>query len=230
METGHSTGDFARELENHRSEGAQLQHAVEWAVEWIDGCDHAGVMMVNHGAPTTKAATSDLVRECDRLQYDLDEGPCLDTVLLQTTVVSHDLAADRRWLRWGPAVATRYGVNSTLSLLLYTTRDDFGALNLYSESANAYSSEAQLLAEAIATHTALAVSASRDQAHRDLALVNRTVIGQAEGILMERLGIDGTTAFNYLRRVSQQSNTKLFQIAEQLVETRLLPDTLDANL
>jgi AmiR/NasT family two-component response regulator len=55
------------------------------------------------------------------------------------------------------------------------------------------------------------------------ALVSRTVIGQAEGILMERFNIDADRAFRVLKRVSSQSNTKLQRVAAELVETRRLP-------
>jgi AmiR/NasT family two-component response regulator len=51
------------------------------------------------------------------------------------------------------------------------------------------------------------------------------VIGQAEGILMERFGIDAEQAFNVLRRVSQDRNVKLSLIAEELVRTRRTPGT-----
>lgn len=71
----------------------------------------------------------------------------------------------------------------------------------------------------------------RDQVHDRItrsqmraALSCRAVIGQAEGILMERLGIEGPRAFEYLRRVSMHTNRKLVDVAEEIVRTRALPD------
>lgn len=61
----------------------------------------------------------------------------------------------------------------------------------------------------------------RDQLH--IAIEHRTVIGQAEGILMERLGIDAEQAFAYLRRMSQCENRKLIAICNDIVATRRLP-------
>lgn len=55
------------------------------------------------------------------------------------------------------------------------------------------------------------------------ALERRLVIGQAQGILMERMGLTPERAHAYLSRVSQHTNTKLHEVAAQLVETRLLP-------
>ena len=63
-----------------------------------------------------------------------------------------------------------------------------------------------------------------------VAMKHRTVIGQAEGILMERLGIDADQAFAYLRRMSQCENRKLITVCNDIIETRQLPQyepTLD---
>ena len=57
-----------------------------------------------------------------------------------------------------------------------------------------------------------------------VALEHRSVIGQAQGILVEQLDIDVETAFEYLKRVSSCSNTKLVDVAEAIVQTRTLPD------
>lgn len=55
------------------------------------------------------------------------------------------------------------------------------------------------------------------------ALANRLVIGQAQGILMERLGLNEEQSFAYLRRLSSSTNVKLVIVAEDLVRTRKLP-------
>lgn len=45
----------------------------------------------------------------------------------------------------------------------------------------------------------------------------RQLIGQAQGILMERHKIDTLQAFELLVRTSQQSNTKLREVADRLI-------------
>jgi hypothetical protein len=57
-------------------ECAQLQIAVDLAVERIDGCDHAGVSIVQGRTICTLASSDDVVRSADAVQYELDEGPC----------------------------------------------------------------------------------------------------------------------------------------------------------
>ena len=68
------------------------------------------------------------------------------------------------------------------------------------------------------------LAASQLQAEQlERGLENRLVIGQAEGILMERLGIDAEQAIGYLRRTSNGLNRKLLDVAADIVETRELP-------
>lgn len=57
------------------------------------------------------------------------------------------------------------------------------------------------------------------------AVESRTIIGQAEGILMERLGIDACQALGYLKRVSSHTNRKVIDIATEIAETRNLPQS-----
>ena len=42
-------------------------------------------------------------------------------------------------------------------------------------------------------------------------------------MLMERFGVDAAQAFDTLRRLSQQSNTKLSVVAGEIIRTRQLP-------
>ena len=51
------------------------------------------------------------------------------------------------------------------------------------------------------------------------ALDTRNIIGQAQGILIERHGTDSDGAFEMLVRISQQSHLKLHDVARRLVET-----------
>lgn len=55
------------------------------------------------------------------------------------------------------------------------------------------------------------------------AIDSRDVIGQAKGILMERMRLDAEGAFALLRRTSQHLNTKLIEVAEHLARTGELP-------
>ena len=218
------TGEFARFLHGADGASARLQRGVELVVELVDGCDHAGVTVASKTGVWSAAATDDVVRDGDALQYALGEGPCLDTVRFEHTVLSHDLISDRRWPQWAARVVADFGVHAMMSLLLYTEEDTLGALNLYADQAEAWDADAIAIGHALADQLAVAVADAREIENRGRAMAGRTVIGQAQGILMERYRIDGERAFDYLRRISQDTNRKLVAIAEELVRTRQLPD------
>jgi hypothetical protein len=49
---------------------------------------------------STAVASDDVVRRGDALQYQLNEGPCLDAVRCQETVISRNLGEEARWPEW----------------------------------------------------------------------------------------------------------------------------------
>ncbi|HEX5255324.1 MAG TPA: ANTAR domain-containing protein [Mycobacterium sp.] len=55
------------------------------------------------------------------------------------------------------------------------------------------------------------------------AIATRDMIGQAKGILMERFNIDADRAFGLLTRLSQETNTRVEEIARNLVQTERPP-------
>jgi AmiR/NasT family two-component response regulator len=58
-----------------------------------------------------------------------------------------------------------------------------------------------------------------DNANLQAALTTRTVIGQAQGVLMARQEINEAEAFDVLRRASQRTNRKLRDIAADIVRS-----------
>jgi AmiR/NasT family two-component response regulator len=60
------------------------------------------------------------------------------------------------------------------------------------------------------------------------ALHSRHAIGMAQGILMSRYGISQEAAFEVLKRYSSHANTKLREVAHEVVEQRGLPDDFPA--
>src|SRR3954452_13469773 len=61
------------------------------------------------------------------------------------------------------------------------------------------------------------------------ALLSRDVIGQAKGILMERLHLTPDQAFEQLRMASQHLNVKLRDVAARFAETGQWPIELDGQ-
>src|SRR4028119_1889848 len=122
----------ARSLRSEEDVEHTLDKAVALAVELIDGCHEAGVSLVYAKRRIdTPAATSENVRRGDALQYELEEGPCLDAIWDEETVSSPDLANEERWPTWGPRVVEELGIRSMLCFQLFTDRSSLGAPNLH---------------------------------------------------------------------------------------------------
>lgn len=190
------------------------------AVELIPGADIAGVLLVKKGGDfESRAETDSLVAKLDRLQHDFGEGPCAEAALRHTIVRSDDLRSERRWPRYAPA-AVELGVLSGLSFKLYTADRTAGALNVFSYQADVWDTDAETTGAVLAAHAATAILAERRGEQLETALSSRDRIGQAKGIIMERYGVDDVRAFELLRRISQESQTKLAEIAQRVIDTR----------
>jgi len=57
------------------------------------------------------------------------------------------------------------------------------------------------------------------------ALAARNAIGQAKGIIRARFDISAVEAFELLQQLSQESNTKLVDVALRIAEPRVLNET-----
>ncbi|MCW2601180.1 MAG: antitermination regulator [Frankiales bacterium] len=230
--TSELTLDFslaARTLFSAGSVEDTLARVVGLAVSTIEGCDFAGIFLVDGIAVTTPVHSDPLVLEIDGVQQRHNEGPCLNAIREGLTFYAEDLADDTRWPRFG-AQATATGVRSVLALPLAANRT-FGALNLYARYPSAFGVIDRARGQLLAALAALALSSA--QAHEDeerratnlhAALDTREMIGQAQGILMERERISADQAFAVLRRASQHLNVKLREVAQALVDTGQRPD------
>lgn len=215
--------DAARSMQGWSSTQLTLEKVVMVATEIIQGCDLVGISIVHGGGIDTPVGTTEALNRIDELQFVLKEGPCFDALHMHEIVHSRDLANDSRWPRWGPMIAKEAGVASILSYRLYTTQDTLGALNLYATTPDAFDADDIDNGHALAAHVGVALAASQNAEHLEIAISNRTVIGRAEGILMERFDLTPEQAFSVLRRVSQHQNVKLNLVAEDLVRTRVTP-------
>ncbi len=219
---------IARELMSEPDVHQTLDRTVGLAVETIDGCDFAGVSIVRGSKIESPAQTDEMVRLADRLQVELDEGPCLSAIRGHESVHVDDLTTDTRWPKWGPRVCTEMGVRSMLAFQLYNSRDSLGALNLYSRTTHAFDEEAYAVGVVFASHAAVALTGAQNEENLLRAVQTRNLIGQAQGILMERFHLSADKAFELLRRVSQNGNVKLRDVAQRLVTTRETPTQRDS--
>ena len=187
-------------------------------------CEGASVTTRVAGGEFRTLAPSDLrVRKADQLQYELNEGPCLSAAYESGIFLVDDLSTDQRWPRWGP-FAAELGLQSILSVHLYTTKQSVGALNLYGTHEHRYSDLDVEIAKLVGAHASAALARMRLEQDLWTAIDSRHLIGQAQGILMAKLNITAEEAFKLLQRHSRRTNRKLREIAEDIASTRTVPD------
>jgi GAF domain-containing protein len=212
--------ELARTVASPRSLDDVLSSVTATAKELIPGVDAAGVLLIGKGGTfESLAPVTGLPQQLDQLQMQFNEGPCVQAALDEVIVRTDDFREEPRWPQYSPA-CVEIGVLSGLSFKLYTADRTAGALNLFGFQSNVWDGEAETIGTVLAAHAAAAVLASRRGQQLESALSTRDRIGQAKGIIMERYKVDDVQAFEMMRRLSQDSNAKLVDIAQQVIDTR----------
>lgn len=232
MVTGFDAVEFARLAEALHAAPTPEETAegiVDYVCAQLDAT-LVGITLIGAGARLeTVVATGPTVEWADRWQNELGEGPCRDSSWHHSTLTSANLADDGRWPRWAAKVRD-LGLVSLLAAELTTIEDRrIGAVNIYWTWPRDITADEIAFANIFARHAALALTQAHKAANLNTALDTRKLIGQAQGILMERHQLDEAQAFEVLRRYSQQHNLKLRHVAANLIATRQLPETSATN-
>lgn len=187
------------------------------AVDLIEGVECADVLTIWGSTDfRSLAATRQLAADLDDIQERFREGPCLDAAEGDTLVQCNDMGNDPRWPRFAKG-ALAAGVHAIMSFQLYTHDNRKGALNLIGLRPGVFTSKDQAIGAMLATHAATALIAHDRERQFQAALASRDAIGQAKGMIMERFAVDATRAFDLLKKLSQETNTPLVDIAAGLV-------------
>jgi transcriptional regulator with GAF, ATPase, and Fis domain len=209
-----------RLLERGEEEGVDhtLELVVRGAVQTVPHVDDAGISLVmSDRTIESHAPSTDRVNDLDRLQDQLGEGPCLDSIGQEQRIVVDDMAAATdRWPHFAAAAAER-GVGSLMSFQLFAENGSAGALNLYASRPHVFDESTADAGRLFAAQAALVLHGAQRVQGLHAALASRDVIGQAKGILMERFGVGQARAFSMLVESSQSTNLKLAKVAEWLV-------------
>ncbi|MFW6773024.1 GAF and ANTAR domain-containing protein [Nocardioides sp. CPCC 205120] len=207
-----------RQVTAPRDVPTTLQTIVEVAQRTLPGIDHVSVSLARRdGTLETVAGTDEVARGLDRVQYELGEGPCLHAVLDEHTIVVEHMRHEQRWPEY-VARAVREGLQAQMGLRLFVDDDTLGGLNLYSSTQETLDEGTLELAELFAAGAAVALGGVRERTQLAEALESRELIGVAVGVVMQRFGLDRTRAFEFLARTSQNSNTKMRDVAARLID------------
>lgn len=149
-------------------------------------------------------------------------GPVLDALGGGEPVGCPDALTETRWPEYSRA-ALRRGVRCSMTL---TSRHEHDAVTLSLFSARPRTLEASQLelAELLVAYGRAVVGNAADYGDAQLtalqlraAAESRTVVDQARGMLMQALGCDADEAMRWLRRISQQRNVRVADIAASVL-------------
>lgn len=203
-----------------------LGRAARVAASWVPGADWAGLTIRFDDTTFTAGETDPVVKTVDQVQYDTGVGPCVQALRTGTVVSAGPQVAVAAWPEF-TARAAAVGMRSFLAAPLIGDGRARGAINLYSRNDAAFDGHetqrlvvlADLVGRGLGEY--VAVTDAHDHARNlQQALASRAPIEQAKGILMAVHRIDDDAAFALLSAQSQNTNTKLHDVATELV-TRL---------
>ena len=190
----------------------------------VPGCDHASLMISRDGACSTAAVSDRVAHQIDKLELSLGSGPCLDAIEEQTAQMASDLTTGGRWPALAARVLAETPVRGAISIRLPVDRAQVGALNLFSDSVNAFdntSLERAIVLAAFATVATNATAHGEDAAGLRRGLASNRAIGKAIGMLMVLNEVSDDDAFDILRRTSQDTNVKVADVAVDFIRSRL---------
>jgi GAF domain-containing protein len=216
-------GEVARQLLEEDDVNSTLQRIVELAVEHLESCECAGVSIVEGRKISSPASSGETAVILDRLQQEVDEGPCLDALKEHEIFQTGNLRRETRWPAFASRAFDETGVQSVLAVRLFAEERTFGALNLYSTQPDAFDELDVALASVFATHAAVAIRSASTERALEARAESRDLIGRAKGILMSREHVTDEVAFDMLCRASQRLNIKLTEVADRVNYTGDVP-------
>ncbi|GAA5166961.1 hypothetical protein GCM10023321_58850 [Pseudonocardia eucalypti] len=230
-------GEIAHAFDAEKSPAAVLRAITRAAVRTVPRCDHAGAVSIGtdqgqFSSVVTEASSDAVAEVMDLLQELVGQGPCLDQIRKQKSLLIDDLATDPRWPVFGRRAADEVGVSTMLSFRLSVRKASHAALNLYSRQAGAFDDNAYAKGAILAAHATIALTAARARQTTEqmrAALDSNREIGMAMGILMARGELSQSEAFDLLAGASQRLNVKLRRVAAQVVRTGELDEAALAD-
>lgn len=219
----------ARDLAETAGVRPTLEQLVGHAVSLVP-CHWAAAVVANHitskPAPLSASSDPELLAVVAGIAGAAGTSPGWTAFEERGVVLVSDLATDNRFGTYTAEMVEQTPIRSVLSFGLVLQDRALGVLTLYSRSVDAFDDGAITRASVLADHAAIAIEGTIREDRADnlqRALGSNRLIGTATGILVERHKLTPEQAFDLLRNISQNSNRKLVDIAESLVETGEVP-------
>jgi transcriptional regulator with GAF, ATPase, and Fis domain len=189
----------------------------------VPGCDHASVLMRRNNDYVTVAASDQIARHVDFLERATGDGPCLDAIEDEAPQVEPDLTTSTSWPRLAPRVTAETPVRGAMGFRILVDHRKVGALNLFSDTADRFDTVSAERAIILAAFASVALNAATSGENADTlrqGLQSNREIGRAVGMLMLLKDVTEEEAFSMLRRLSQEMNIKVAEVARAVVEER----------
>lgn len=213
-------GKLAGTVYAGESTGDVLVNICNLAPLVVPGCDHATVMIRRHDRFETAAASDEIGRRIDAAERDLRDGPCVDAIIEDAPQLLADLSVDGPWPTLRTWALAHTPVRGAMAYRLLTEHTKVGALNLFSDTAGAFTTHSADIAAVVAAFASVAtVAANEHRRAEDLraGLDSNREIGKAVGLLMAFHHISDEEALEVLRRHSQETNVRVAEVASRLV-------------
>ena len=201
-----------------------LQSAVEELGDVIEVEGSFTLSTTVDGRPVTVATSDRDAWQADQVEFDADDGPCVETLRDGTGPQRVDLETERRWPAWS-AVAGLLGFRSAAAAGVELASGERIVLNAYSSTDSLLEQDAvdraEQYLEELGYTIPVALRMQRwalEVTHLQEALVSRSTIDQALGVLMAQNRCSRDDAFGLLRRASQNRNVKLRTVAAAIIE------------
>lgn len=200
---------------------ATLTRYVERAVALLPGCDRAAITVATEDGTEVLATAGKPLPEPPTDGSGPD--PVTEALRYREPRRLDDTASGDRWPAY-TAHLRRHGFGSCLTLPL-PGADPAAALSVLSTEPGRFGDHSHDLALLFTLHAGVAFDNAtlyhdnlRMLGHVQTALRTRTVIAQAQGLLMRRNGQTAEEGLATLKRLSQEGNVKLRAVAAGLVE------------
>ncbi|WP_320784775.1 GAF and ANTAR domain-containing protein [Streptomyces sp. CRN 30] len=215
----------ARELRETVTPHGTLRTAVKLAVTLVPGAEQAGIAVVERGTRRRMIAWSDeSVRSAESAPGGRDPHPLWDRLWTAPVAVLDDSRTET-----AARPLSEAGLRSVLSLRLRADRRTLTVLNAYAARPRVFDEDATRVGLLLTAHVSLALDAATERDQLTEAMRTRDLIGQATGILMERMDIDAAGAFESLVKASQRENVKLRDLARRIVDSHESPGGRGVN-
>ena len=197
------------------------------------GVSGAGIMLEDEaGRLRFRSASDTVLKELERLQIELDEGPCLLAYRIGEPVLAADLTSDHRFPEFGPR-AVRVGMASVYSFPMKLGEATVGAINLYNTESISLDDDQLAVGETLADVATIYLLHAWEvddlkgvNQQLTYALETRVVVEQAKGFLSALTDWSPEHAKEIMRVHARTRQIRLHDVARDVLDRKLTADDL----